>query len=161
RDFPTLEQTGCKVGIGVATGADEAFIGPFDALDVEPERKLPLVMTRDILTGQVVWRGLGIVNPFAQHGGLVELSKYPKLARYMEERRARLSRRHVAKKNPSNWYRTIDRIYPDLARTPKLLIPDIKGDATIVYEGGRLYPHHNLYYITSEAWDLQALRTVL
>jgi len=26
RDFPTIEQAGCKVGIGVATGADEAFI---------------------------------------------------------------------------------------------------------------------------------------
>lgn len=161
RDFPTIEKAGCKVGIGVATGADEAFIGPFDALDVEPDRKLPLVMTRDILTGEVVWRGLGIINPFAPDGGPVHLTTYPKLARYMEERRAQLCRRHVAKKNPGNWYRTIDRIYPDLARTPKLLIPDIQGDAAIVYEDGRLYPHHNLYYITSEEWDLKALRAVL
>ena len=160
-DFPTIEKAGCKVGIGVATGADEAFIGPFDALDVEPDRKLPLVMTRDILTGEVVWRGLGIINPFAPDGGLVNLTAYPKLARYMEERRAQLCRRHIAKKNPSNWYRTIDRIYPDLARTPKLLIPDIKGDASIVYEDGHLYPHHNLYYITSAEWDLKALRAVL
>jgi hypothetical protein len=149
------------VGIGVATGADEAFIGPFDALDVEPDRKLPLVMTRDILTGEVVWRGLGIINPFAPDGGLVNLTAYPKLARYMEERRAQLCGRHIAKKNPSNWYRTIDRIYPDLARTPKLLIPDIKGDAAIVYEDGHLYPHHNLYYITSAEWNLNALRAVL
>ena len=28
-DFPTLEETGCKVGIGVATGADDVFIAPF------------------------------------------------------------------------------------------------------------------------------------
>ena len=48
-DYPTLEETGCKVGIGVATGADQVFIGPFDELDVEPDRKLPLAMTRDIL----------------------------------------------------------------------------------------------------------------
>jgi len=40
--FPPLEEVGCKVGIGVATGADKAFIGDFDALDVEPDRKLPL-----------------------------------------------------------------------------------------------------------------------
>jgi hypothetical protein len=161
RDFPSIEQAGCKVGIGVATGADEAFIGPFDALDVESDRKLPLVMTRDILTGDVAWRGLGIINPFAPDGGLVNLTQYPKLARYLEERRAQLRKRHVAKKNPGNWYRTIDRIYPTLARTPKLLIPDIKGDAAIVYEDGHLYPHHNLYYITSAAWDLKALRAVL
>ncbi|PJN93152.1 modification methylase PaeR7I, partial [Amaricoccus sp. HAR-UPW-R2A-40] len=39
--FPTIEEAGCKVGIGVATGADKAFIGRFDALDVEEDRKLP------------------------------------------------------------------------------------------------------------------------
>ena len=57
--FPTLEDDDCKVGIGVATGADEIFIGAFDDLDVEPERKLPLVTTRDIKDGTVNWRGLG------------------------------------------------------------------------------------------------------
>ncbi len=41
--FPVLEAVGCKVGIGVATGADQAFIGDFEALDVEGDRKLPLV----------------------------------------------------------------------------------------------------------------------
>jgi len=60
-----------------------------------------------------------------------------------------------------NWYRTIDRITPALTSTPKLLIPDIKGEAHIVYERGELYPHHNLYYITSEAWDLKALQAIL
>ena len=52
-DFPAIEETGCKVGIGVATGADQAFIGKFDELDVEPDRKLPLAKTMDIKTGQV------------------------------------------------------------------------------------------------------------
>jgi len=51
KQFPTLEEAACKVGIGVATGADRAFIGDFNALDVEPDRKLPLVTTRDILFG--------------------------------------------------------------------------------------------------------------
>ena len=60
--FPSLEDVGCRVGIGVATGADDAFIGLFDALDVESDRKLPLAMTRDIQTGTVVWRGLGVIN---------------------------------------------------------------------------------------------------
>jgi hypothetical protein len=30
-----------------------------------------------------------------------------------------------------------------------------------VYEGGNLYPHHNLYYVVSDAWDLRALQAVL
>ncbi|HJS84654.1 MAG TPA: Eco57I restriction-modification methylase domain-containing protein [Acetobacteraceae bacterium] len=160
-DFPTLEEVGCKVGIGVATGADQVFIAPFDALDVELDRKLPIVMTRDILSGNVVWRGLGVINPFAPDGKLVPLSAHPKLAAYLERHREAIKARHVSKKNPGSWYRTIDRIYPELAKTPKLLIPDIKGKAHIVYEPGNLYPHHNLYFITAAEWDLRALQAVL
>ena len=159
--FPTIEEAGCHIGIGVATGADKAFIGDFDQLDVEPDRKLPLVTTRDIVSGQVNWKGTGVINPFNDDGTLVELALFPRLKRYLEARRDAIASRHVAKRNPANWYRTIDRINPGLATVRKLLIPDIKGDAHIVYEDGRLYPHHNLYYITSDEWDLRALQAVL
>lgn len=159
--FPLLEEAGCKVGIGVATGADKAFIGNFDALDVEPDRKLPLVTTKDIMTGEVQWRGQGVINPFAESGGLVDLDRYPRLRRYLEARREVIAGRHCAQKAPANWYRTIDRITPALAARPKLLIPDIKGEAHIVFESGELYPHHNLYYVTSDDWDLRALQAVL
>ena len=159
--FVTLEEAGCRVGIGVATGADQVFIGRFDALDVEDDRKEPLVMTRDILNGTVEWRGFGVINPFADSGGLVNLDKYPRLKRYLEERKDEIAGRHCAQKAPANWYRTIDRITPSLTKKPKLLVPDIKGEAHIVYEEGLLYPHHNLYFITADDWDLHALQTVL
>jgi hypothetical protein len=161
KSFPTVEEAGCKVGIGVATGADRAFIAPFDALDVEPDRKVPLVMTRDILAGHVQWRGFGVINPFGADGRLVDLQKYPRLRRYLEARREEIAGRHVAQKAPANWYRTIDRIYPELVQRPKLLIPDIKGEAHVVYEEGNYYPHHNLYFITSDSWDIKALQAVL
>jgi hypothetical protein len=67
--------------------------------------------------------------------------------------------RHVSKKNPHGWYRTID--YAELTTVPKLLIPDIKGEAHVVYEPGKLYPHHNLYFVTAAEWDLSALQAVL
>jgi hypothetical protein len=159
--FPVLEEAGCKVGIGVATGADKAFIGPMEGLDVEPSRKLPLVTTKDIASGSVQWRGHGVINPFEDDGKLVDLAAYPKLRAYLEERRNAIAGRHVAQKSPANWYRTIDRITPSLARKPKLLIPDIKGSAHVVYEEGMLYPHHNLYFVLSEEWDLHALQAVL
>jgi hypothetical protein len=160
-EYPTLEEAGCKVGIGVATGADQVFIAPFDELDVEPDRKLPIVMTRDIQTGSVAWRGFGVINPFGPDGKLVALKDYPKLARYLDQHGAAIKARHVSKKNPLGWYRTIDRIYPELVPVPKLLIPDIKGAAHIVYEPGEFYPHHNLYFITAADWDLRALQAVL
>jgi hypothetical protein len=118
-------------------------------------------MTGDILAGHVVWRGFGIVNPFEPDGKLADFSRYPRFGRYMKERQEVISKRHVSQKNPNGWYRTIDRIYPELTRKAKLLIPDIKGQAHVVFEEGRLYPHHNLYFVTSESWDLQALQSVL
>ncbi len=160
-DFPMLEDAGCRVGIGVATGADKVFIGKFDELDVEDSRKLPLAMSRDITSGEVKWRGYGVLNPFEDDGRLAALADYPKFARYLDEHGATIRQRHVSQKNPGSWYRTIDRIYRSLTYKPKLLFPDIKGEANVVYEDGQLYPHHNLYVLTSDEWDLRALQAVM
>lgn len=159
--FPLIEEVGCKVGIGVATGADKAFIGDYESMDVEPSRKVPLATTRDILSGEVKWQGQGVINPFEDTGGLVDLNAYPRLRAYLDARREVIQGRHVAQKSPASWYRTIDRITPSLTKKPKLLIPDIKGSAHIVFEKGCLYPHHNLYFVTSEDWDLEALQAIL
>ncbi|MEX2382141.1 MAG: TaqI-like C-terminal specificity domain-containing protein [Opitutales bacterium] len=161
QNFTTLEEAGCRVGIGVATGADKVFVAPHDSLDIESDRKLPLVMTRDILGGEVDWKGLSLVNPFDDDGCLVALKDFPKLAAYFEKHRDVVGTRHVAQKSQRSWYRTIDKVSPSLARQPKLLIPDIKGSAAIVYEEGKYYPHHNLYYIVSNSWNLRALQLVL
>ncbi len=159
--FPALEDAACKVGIGVATGADRVFIGPYDELPVEDSRKLPLVMAGDLKLGRIDWGGKGIVNPFEPDGTLAPLGEYPMFRAYIEAHRPDIQRRHVARKNPGGWYRTIDRIYPELTGKPKLLIPDIKGTAAVVYDEGNYYPHHNLYFVTSASWDLRALQTVL
>lgn len=159
--FPLIENTGCKIGIGVATGADKVYIGAFNELAVEPNRKLPLATTRDVRSGFVRWSGSGVINPFENDGKLVDLAKYPMLRRYLEQRQDVLKKRHIAMKSPSRWYRTIDRIHPNLANQAKLLVPDIKGNANIVYEDGRLYPHHNLYFVTANDWNLKALQVVL
>lgn len=31
----------------------------------------------------------------------------------------------------------------------------------MVFDDGRLYPHHNLYFVVSDQWDLRALQAVL
>lgn len=161
--FPTVVEAGCRVGIGVATGADKAYIAPFDALDVEDDRKLPLVTNKDVPDGQLVWSGKGVVNPWRDEGGLVDLAEYPKLAAHLEPFREQLERRHTAKSDTARkWYKTIDRITPSLTYEPKLLIPDIKGNGdAIAYDSGTLYPHHNLYFITSTSWNLRALQALL
>lgn len=159
--FPKLEDAGASVGIGVASGADRVFIGQFDFLPVENERKLPLVTAPDIRSGVLRLSGKGIVNPWKDSGGLVDIEAFPRFKSYMEAHGDALRQRHVAKNNHSMWYKTIDRIYPALTYQPKLLIPDIKGDATVVFDPGTAYPHHNLYVVTSDLWDLRALQAIL
>jgi len=159
--FPTLEQAGCKVGIGVATGCDRMFIDDLKALPVEDSRKLPLVMARDLVDGGIRWAGKGVVNPFRDEGGVVDLADYPKLSDYLYSHYEAVAGRHVASKCGEAWFRTIDRIYPQLVSQPKLLVPDIKGEATFVFDKGEYYPHHNLYFVTSATWDLRALQAVL
>jgi hypothetical protein len=159
----TVEQAGCRVGIGVATGADKVFVGRFDGLDVEESRRLPLAVNRDVAGGVLSWTGQGVVNPWADGGGLVDLGAFPRLEAVLAPHRERLARRYTARRDPDRlWYKTIDRITPGLTREPKLLVPDIRGDGdAIAYDPGTLYPHHNLYYITSSEWDLRALQAVL
>ncbi|MGC3989822.1 MAG: Eco57I restriction-modification methylase domain-containing protein [Chthoniobacteraceae bacterium] len=160
-ELPTLEEAGCKVGIGVATGADKVYVSDYNELPVEEDRKLPLAVTKDIIGDNVEWTGKGVVNPFSEDGQLVDLDKYPKLKAYFEMHAGILRRRNCAQRDERRWYRTIDKITSSLTRRPKLLIPDIKGKAHVVYESGKLYPHHNLYFITSDIWDLHALQAVL
>lgn len=161
KSFHCIEEAGCKISIGVATGADSVYIGDASKLDVEEAARLPLATTRDIAEGSINWQGKFVLNPFNEDGSLLDLGTHPRLAAYLEAHKDRIMARNVARKNPSKWFRTIDRIYPAITSRPKLLIPDIKGNAHVVYENGKLYPHHNLYYVTSESWDLQALRAVL
>ena len=41
------------------------------------------------------------------------------------------------------------------------MIPDIQRGGMIGRDQGRFYPHHNLYWVTSDSWDLRALQALL
>lgn len=159
--YPTLESIGdTRVGIGIATGCDNVYIVD-RAADIERDRLLPLVMRADIRNGIIIGRDRCVVNVFDETGKLVALDHYPKLRSYFHQNEDVVRRRHVAKKNPKAWYRTIDNVVPGLVDSPKLLIPDIAGAAEVAYDRGGYYPHHNLYWITSSLWDLEILGGLL
>lgn len=161
RRFPPLQDltTGTRVGIGVASGADSVYLTRDPNL-VEADRLLPLLMTRDTASGEADWSGTHLVNPW-QDGRLVDLADYPRLAAYLDARSSDVRGRHVAKKNPARWYRTIDRVEPGLQAQQKLVIPDLKSFIQPVLDRGEHYPHHGLYFITSVEWDLEVLGGLL
>ncbi|MDE0700522.1 MAG: N-6 DNA methylase [Acidimicrobiaceae bacterium] len=159
--FAPLEdwRTGTRVGIGVATGCDEVFVVA-DAPGVESCRLLPMLTAHDISSGAPDWTGRFLVNPW-EEGQLVELDDYPGLACYLQSHGTRIKQRHVARLRPDSWYRTIDRVDPELQARPKLLLPDLKSAAHPVLDVGGFYPHHNLYYVVSDKWDLEVLGGLL
>jgi hypothetical protein len=161
--FSPLEEDGvARVGIGVATGADEVFIlSAATANLVEPDRLVPLVMRSDIRDGKIEWAGRFVINTFGPDGGAVDLTTHPKLAAYLAEHDAAVRRRHVSQRSNGFWYRTIDRVYPELVTKAKLLIPDIAGANEVAFDAGGYHPHHNLYFVTSDAWDLEVLGGLL
>ncbi len=160
-EFEPLESAAnaVKIGIGVATGLDDVFITRDKTL-VEESRLLPLAMARDTLTGQMKWSGYYLVDPWAVDG-LVDLGEYPRLKRYFEQHEEMMKRRSTAQKNLQAWYRTIDRVTHSLTSRPKLYIPDIKNEFNPVLDRGDTYPHHNLYFIHSDVWDLEVLGGIL
>ncbi len=159
--FRPLEDiaTGTRVGIGVASGCDDVYITR-DASLVEDDRLLPLAMASDLAGGSMDWGGRYLVNPWNGRG-LVDLGRYPQLRAHFEGHAQRLRARHTARKQPERWYRTIDVVDPTLLKRPKLLLPDIKAAAHPVLDTGQVYPHHNLYFVVSDGWDLEALGGIL
>ena len=159
--FPALEDssTGTRVGIGVATGCDDVYITNDDSI-VEDDRLLPLLKAADTASGAAIWSGSYLVNPW-NADGLVDLKRFPRMKRYFDSNSERLRARHVASKRPAQWYRTIDRVDPGLLDRPKLVLPDLKAAAHPVLDDGTTYPHHNLYFVVSDAWDLEVLGGLL
>ena len=159
-NFPLLEAAGCTVYIGAATGANKVYIVDREMVDIESSRLLRAITARDLRSGSIKWSEKYLVNTY-DCDGVVKLNQYPKLANYLEDNKEQLVRRHVAKKSPSHWFKTIDRVYETRSKMEKLLIPDISDRLVVLYDKGDYHPTNSIYYICSNQWNLHALRTVL
>jgi len=157
-EFAPLE-VNARVGIGVATGNDGVFITKDKGL-VESSRLLKVALAKDIRSGNMKWSGHYLVDPW-NCDGLVDLDKFPRMRAYFETHEAELKKRHTAIKSAHGWYRTIDRVTHALAEMPKLYVADIKDVLEPVLDNGETYPHHNLYFIQSDIWDLEVLGGLL
>ncbi len=161
--LPLLEDSapGTRVGIGVATGADRVFIRTGKPDGVENDALMPLAEADAIRNGTLANSNRWLLNPYRQDGSLRDDTDAPGLMLALREHETRLRARHCAKKTPARWYRTIDRIWPHWMTMPKLLLPDIQPGGVVAFDEGGFYPHHNVYWIASESWNLRALQTLM
>jgi len=158
-NFALIEKTGCRVYIGAATGNNKVFVVD-EGFEIEDSRKIPLITSADIRSGKIKPSSKCIINTYDQ-SGMINLDHFPKLNHYFQQHREALSKRHIAKSSPKNWFKTIDRVYPERAKTQKLLIPDIQDKLTVLHDAGNYHPNNSIYYICSNTWDLHALKAVL
>lgn len=157
--YPSLTETGASISIGIATGADRVFITN-RAANTESDRLVKIVGARETAEGRIAWAGRFLVNPWGDEG-LLALGDRPGMAAYFRRHARILKARHVAAKNPKVWWRTIDRVHPELLTSDKLLIPDLRDRIDPVLDRGGYVPGHSLYYITSDTWDLEVLGGLL
>ena len=164
--FPTIEASGAgtKVGIGVASGADDIYIDPQRNAEIEDACLLPLVASEDIRGGSIEWNRRYMLNPYDQQDDrrMLDLSRFPKAGAYLSRHAEKLKARYCARKHPEAWYRTLDRINYRTLRASKILLPDIqRGGNVALDEHGEFYPHHNVYWITSMSWNMRALCVIM
>lgn len=157
-----IVEQGFEIGIGVATGADKIFIKSKSELNgIEKSRLIPLIKSNDLKNNKFNWGEHFVINPY-ENEMLCNLDKYPHLKSYLNENKELLLKRHTAQKTPEKWFKTIDKIKPELQFKPKLLLPDLTGNKILFIDDGNYYPHHNLYYVTcNEIDDLKILASIL
>lgn len=163
--FPTIGESSQDIhlGIGIATGADDIFIHCGMPPEIDETHLLPLAISNDLRSGSIQWSEHYLISPYnPTTNQLYNLNDISDLNTYFEKNRNALASRHCAKKSPSQWYRTIDKVSYPLLKKKKLLIPDIQTGGCVAFdEKGIYYPHHNVYWITSDTWNLFALCVIL
>ena len=55
-------------------GNDKVYIVP-ETIDVEKDRKLPILLAKDIASGKIDYGGLILLNPFDEDGTLIKFVK--------------------------------------------------------------------------------------
>ena len=160
KKFPSLEDAGCTIRVGVATGCNGVFLGAVPVPPVERDRLLPFASARSIKRGTVKWDKTHIVNVFDKDGKVVPLSRYPRLAAYLRKHKKILKGRAKASKSKV-WWRTIDSIQPQWYAAKKLLIVDISASPVIGLDTRGYCAGNSLYQIKSDCWPLKDLFVLL
>ncbi len=150
-----LAEAGVEIRCGMALGSAPVFIVD-DETDIEPDRLLPFVRSRDLTDEGWASATARVVNVWSDEGALLGLAGYPKLQAHLERHRTELEARACAIR-PDQWYRTIDRIVAARVAAPKILVAGMAKASRVAMSPGGAQPSNALYGLTSTAWPLEAL----
>jgi hypothetical protein len=158
--FPKIEDAGCVIRVGSATGCNGVFLGSRREIPIEQSRLLPFVNAHSIEKGKVHWTGTYIVNVFDADGKVVTLARFPRMAAYLQHHKAELQARAKASKSKI-WWRSIDSLHPDWYAARKLLVVDVSASPVIGLDSVGYCAGSGVYQIKSSDWPLADLLVFL
>lgn len=163
----TLRDVTIRISAGPATGRDNIFVFPAEVgPDVEPELLKPAIRGRDIDSYRLRNPGLSLLCPYlfdaSGSAKLIRLRDFQRAARYLESHKAELTARHCVRTWGKSWYEFHDSAVMDIARKPKILVPDVAVTNRFAVDEGGYFPLHSAYYIVAKPGvDLHFLVAVL
>ena len=149
---PTLAHLTVRISAGPATGRDGVFVFPRGAHpEIEDCLLRPAVRGRDITRFHIDDPSLNALVPYtfdaSGNSTLVDIAAFPGARRYLQRHRAELEARHCVRVWGKHWFDLHDQMLVDLARQPKILVPDVANSNRFVVDRGRYLPLHSVYYL--------------
>ncbi|HEV7731526.1 MAG TPA: N-6 DNA methylase [Candidatus Binatia bacterium] len=155
---PPLMRHVQRLSAGVATGRDGIYVLPAECED-EVERDLlhPALRGRDIQPYSIVDSRRKVLVPydFSQSGSprLIDLERFPGAAGYLRRHKVELESRHCVRVWKKAWYDLHDPLGEDLAKLPKIVVPDLAISNRFAIDCGRYFVLHSAYYIVPKSYD--------
>ncbi|MCW8139464.1 MAG: Eco57I restriction-modification methylase domain-containing protein, partial [Planctomycetota bacterium] len=163
---PRLGDFASRLSAGLATGLDGVFVMARERLSgVEPDLVRQVVRGRDLQAFRLSPPDLGVLLPYTfdadGRARLVDLDDYPGAREHLAPHERSLRRRHCVRVWQKAWYDLHDPVTLDLARAPKILVPDVAATNRFVFDPGRCWPLHSVYYVLPKGIDPEFLTAVL
>lgn len=156
RPGKTIEDLGCVIKVGPALGHSPAFVLEPGERDVEPKLLYHWIDGSEIQEGTVDWRGRRVIAMHGPDGELIELRRFPRLKRRLEQHRTALKERSIVRRG-AEWYRPIDRVRADVWARPKLVLPELARIPRVAIDRSGAIPSHGVYAIFAPDDDVEAL----
>lgn len=161
RRYPTIEEAGCRICVGMATGKNSVFVRARGDVSVEEDLLAPAVATRDLYDGGIRWRGLHVIKTARPDGRPWTRHEKPRLYRYLDAHRRELESRYHVQNRGGSWRMTLVPFDQKLAEAPKVLVAETAKPCRVSLDEGGHMPLNSLHAITSTEWPLDALAAIL
>jgi adenine-specific DNA-methyltransferase len=156
----TLAEAGYRVRVGPALGHTPAFVLEPDEHDVEPRLLTRWIDASEILEGTITWQGRRVIALHDKKGQVIDPKRYPRLRARLRRFRKPLTKRSIVA-DGAPWFRTIDRVIPQVWTRPKLLVPELAKVPRLAIDRSGAIPSHGVYAIFAPDDDVDRLYELL